>query len=503
MSNTYRLLKWNNTNLQIECSRYIMVTRFCVEDEENMLDKFWEFVKDNGLKPISALLLLPILVVAYAWVVSNINDWEVATVDNQLLLIAAIPFALAWGVYLVLCLIHYRLPKAPVGTLAVLFCIDAESTKLFETARFKLVNNFKAAIASDAEVQFKELCVPKSRLSKYDLQNKSDVIRLLEKTNSVLLVKVRYSTDDVDDPERFELQINYEMRPTKFDDMANSILSHDMSVLGAPVGRQKFVKAETIDVFNFTTQTLVCACQYIMGFVALLDSNSRMALDLLLRARKTATTEFTDAHVMGNMVNLIDNRLFAALCHVSAEYMTAFQNDKNLQHLHNMCSALTMANAIRPDTYFYNLNMAYAYIILRQDANAAKQCIAKCRQSKEDTNWMYSEAFLSAYLGYAPGSILSKYDKALANPYKSLAEIVEYIELVIDREPEKIALHLAAALVYEEMGDKQLMKRHFSIYLENAKNLDQRARTKVNEKMRVVCERQCDGNCSTCTELVA
>ncbi len=493
--------------MQIKSIWYIMVLSLCVEDEETMIDKMfdklWEFVKENGMKPISALLLLPILVVTYVWAVSSINGWKVTTVDSKLLLIVAIPFVLVWCVYLVLCLIHNRLPKAPTGTLAVLFCIDAESTKLFEAAKFKLVNNFKAAINSDAEIQFKELCVSKSKLSKYDLQDKSDVVRLLEKTNSILLVKVRYSADNVDDPERFELQINYEMRPTRFDDIASSILSHDMSVLGAPVGRQKFVKAETIDVFNFTTHTLVCACQYIMGFVALLDNNSRMALDLLMCARKRATTEFVDTHGIENMVNLIDNRLFAALCYVSTEYMTAFQNDRNIQHLHNMCSTLTMADAIRPDTYFYNLNMAYAYIILTQDTNLAKQCIAKCKQSKEDTSWMYSEAFLSAYLGYAPGSILSKYAKAFANPYKSLSEIVEYIEFVIDHEPERTSLHLAAALVYEEMGDKQLMKRHFSIYLEDAKKLDQRVRTKIDEKMRAaVCEKQCNGSCSTCTELV-
>ena len=63
----------------------------------------------------------------------------------------------------------------------------------------------------------------------------------------------------------------------------------------------------------------------------------------------------------------------------------------------------------------------------------------QAKASKENRDWLYSDAFLSAYCGHAPTTILTKYSKAFIVPYKSLAEIVEYIEFVIEAEPEKTA----------------------------------------------------------------
>ena len=207
---------------------------------------------------------------------------------------------------------------------------------------------------------------------------------------------------------------------------------------------------------------------------------------------------------VSGLIGMTDDRIYAALCQIASKYLVEFQSDKKVESLYEMRKVLQLANAIHSDTYFYNLNMAYAYVILDQDAVAAKDCVAKCRLSKENTNWMYSDAFLSAYLNHAPGSIISKYKKALGNPYKSLVEIVEYIEFVIEREPDKLALHLAAALVYEEMGDKQLMRYHFSVYLENANKLDRRTKEKIEAKMNVEpCVVTCDQNCSQCTNLIA
>ena len=472
--------------------------------EGSMIDKICDVIKTYWLKPVSTLGMFIVLGVAYAGVVSTVNDWEVVAIDGKILCWLAIPFLLAWCVYTVVCFVKNRLPSAPKDTVAVLFCIDAESDKLFETARYKLVNNFTSSITNVGGIRFKALCVSKARLARYDLQQKDDALAVLERTNCVLLVRVRYTADDVDNAENFELKIDYGVRHPAFNESATRMLSHDMSALNAPVGKQKFVKAETIDVFNFTTQTLVCACQYVLGVVALLAGDSQTALTLLLQSRNSVTTEFSHMSGIAELLGMIDDRIYAALCQLASEYLICFQNDKSIESLHEMCRALRLANAIHPDTYFYNLNMAYAYIILDQDAEAAKSCVAKCKLSRENTNWMYSEAFLSAYLNHAPGSILSKYGKALSNPYKSLSEIVEYIEFVIENEPDKVPLHLAAALVYEEMGDKKLMMHHFSVYMDNAKKLDRRTREKIEAKMNgVACGTQCDHNCSRCGSLIA
>ena len=468
------------------------------------MEKLCEVIEKYWLKPISSIFVAIVLGAVYAWTVSTLNSWEIVDLDAKWLFWIVVPFFAVWCVYTVACFVKNRLQRAPKDTVAVLFCIDAESEKLFETARYKLVNNFDSSISDVGELKFKALCVSRARLARYDLQKKEDALTVLQRTNCVLLVRVRYTADDIDNAENFELKIDYGVRHPAFNESATRMLSHDMSALNAPVGKQKFVKAETIDVFNFTTQTLVCACQYVLGVVALLAQDSQTALSLLLQSRNAAITDFSHMSGATGLIGMIDDRIYAALCQLSSEYLVCFQNDKTLEALYEMRRTLQLANAIHPDTYFYNLNMAYAYIILDRDADAARNCVAKCKLSKENTNWMYSDAFLCAYLNHAPGSILSKYGKALSNPYKSLSEIVEYIEFIIDREPDKLALHLAAALVYEEMGDKKLMKYHFSVYMENVKKLDRRTKEKIEAKMNdEPCAAQCDHNCSHCTNLVA
>lgn len=150
-------------------------------------------------------------------------------------------------------------------------------------------------------------------------------------------------------------------------------------------------------------------------------------------------------------------------------------------------------------TYFYNLNMAYVHIALNHDAPAAKKCIEKCKALKEKKDWLYSDAFLSAYCGHAPTTVLSKYNKALKVPYKSLVELVDYIEFVIESEPQKTTLHLAAGLIYEAMGDIKLMKQHVSIFMATGIGINQRTRALLTEKiLQGSCNVDCTNDCVKC-----
>ena len=201
---------------------------------------------------------------------------------------------------------------------------------------------------------------------------------------------------------------------------------------------------------------------------------------------------------------MIDDRIFEALCQIADNLLLCFQKDKSPNTLVEMCKTLQTANRIRPDTYFYNMNMAYAYIILDQDLEAAKKCIKKCKVSKQDTAWRYSDAFLSAYQGHTPQTIISKYKKAFRSPYKSLSQIVEYIEIVLDNEPHRISLHLAAALVYEEMGDVMLMKKHFTTYLETVLKIDDKSKAIIEAKInKGNCGIPCNHKCNSCENLIA
>lgn len=80
--------------------------------------------------------------------------------------------------------------------------------------------------------------------------------------------------------------------------------------------------------------------------------------------RKSLSTKISQQSEIPALKQLVDDRLFAAYVQIAIKYMAAFKKDKDYHHLREMCDILVRANGIRPDIYIFNMNMAYAYIII-------------------------------------------------------------------------------------------------------------------------------------------
>lgn len=165
---------------------------------------------------------------------------------------------------------------------------------------------------------------------------------------------------------------------------------------------------------------------------------------------------------------------------------------------------LELANCIHPDTYEYNTGKAYVLVCLYKDGQAAKKCVEKCKEINQNNDWQYSEAFLCAYMGKSAGIVMSKYMKAFTKPYENPVELLDYIEFVLEQEPDKVTLHLAAGILYSKTGDSRLSRQHLSIYLEKVSNIDRRTLEKIDRLMRETdCGIECNKNCSSCSSLGA
>ena len=77
--------------------------------------------------------------------------------------------------------------------------------------------------------------------------------------------------------------------------------------------------------------------------------------------------------------------------------------------------------------------------------------------------------------------IYRKYNQAFKYN-QHLNRIVDYIEYILDNHPDKTSLHLAAALVYDEIGDKILSEQHFNQYF--ASHDDDRLKKVLVEKKK-------------------
>lgn len=417
-------------------------------------------------------------------------------------LVAAVLFGTGVA-YSVLCFACDHLPRAPKGTLGVLFCVNAESASLYETAKFKLVERFNEANPG-GRVCVKAECVSKKQVKRYDLQNKDSAVKLLKKTHCVLLVRVRYSADDANNnAEDFELEIGCGVRHPHFDEKTGEVLVRDMSMLTQTVRNQHFSKQNAISIFKFTTKTLVFACNYILGFIYLLARDGETAYTLLTSARSSIFQDDVALEEQGKWQTLVDDRIYSTLAQISCDCLAIFIANKDILALRRMEQALELSNTIYPDLYFYNINMAYVQVTLYHDENRAKALIDKCKLSARvnpEKGWLFSDAFLAAYLDYDTATIVTRYNKAIAGDKQSnLLEIVEHIEFMLSEQPEKKKLHLAAALVYEEIADFKLMKQHLSIFLGSADTLDRKSRRLIEEKIaNKDCLEECNHNCERC-----
>ena len=94
--------------------------------------------------------------------------------------------------------------------------------------------------------------------------------------------------------------------------------------------------------------------------------------------------------------------------------------------------------------------------------------------------------------------------KAITMLHENPLDLLDYIEFVLEQEPDKVTLHLAAGILYSKTGDSKLSRQHLSIYLEKVSNIDRRTLEKINRLMRETdCGIECNKNCSSCSSLGA
>lgn len=464
-----------------------------------MKDFLLEILKKAWLKPKSIAPSFLLLLALYVSMMTTLEALDGIVLDATSHWIVAAIFVVIWFIYIIFCIRNYLLPRAPKGYISVLFCIDAENEKLFDCARYKLVNNFTDSLAQNSRIPFKAFYIAKDRVAKFDLKQNEDCHRLLQITHCNMLVLVRYSADYIDAPEQFELKIKYGVRHPKFDNTGEEILAHDMDQVAALLVERRFEKAETFDVFACSTQTLVFACQYIIGLVLLLEDKCVDALELLQQARSTAECNSDKKFDTKKFVDMVDNRRFVAYQRSAQQCIAKFQNTHNMDFLIDAERLLEQSNKICSGSYSYYLVKAYILVMLHKDRIEARKCIDRCKQINLREDWMYSDAFLCAYASNTAGHIIAKYNKAFKVETENIVQLADYIEVIRYREPEKISLSLALGILYSKMGNNKLARKNLSVYLEQADITNSKDRSKIEKILCTIsCDDTCTSSCSCC-----
>lgn len=371
-------------------------------------------------------------------------------------------------IYTILVIKNNSLPRAKDPLSSVLFIIDAECDQFFSDIEKKLVSEFADCTADSNGKSYSALCVNQKRLRHFDFWNEEFMLKLLNKTNCMFVVLVRHRVDSVNNAENFMMHINYGIMHPTLGDNLHELLKLDMRILSNQLQTRKYCKAEIIDEMIYSATSLSITCQYLIGLVfllsgRLLDAHTRFSI---LRNQIKSTRP---SCVVTGFEDILDNRLFVTCKAMLIKDFDAFYLDENEGVLKDINSKLEEINSIIPNTYDYYLEKAFFHVAYNANIPAARECIKTCKQYKGQNSWRYSDAFLTAYEKRSPLLIYRKY--ATAFKYEQdLNRIVYYIEYMLDKEPERIGLHLAAGLVYHEIDEKQLSTEHLQQYLSECWN---------------------------------
>lgn len=113
-------------------------------------------------------------------------------------------------VYAIICLINDRLPKAAKDSIGVLFEVEAESDAIYESIKYKLVENFQSYASHENAPSFNAVCVKRKAVERYHKHGADSIVKLLRKTRCIIRVEVRCTVDDVTETEKYALTINYD-----------------------------------------------------------------------------------------------------------------------------------------------------------------------------------------------------------------------------------------------------------------------------------------------------
>ena len=171
----------------------------------------------------------------------------------------------------------------------------------------------------------------------------------------------------------------------------------------------------------------------------LLQQKTETACNLLRESYELS--KISRSSVNDPIFRLVEKRFILACLICTNLYTELFSRDKDLTYLDKMNLLLEEINSICPGLPQYFSKKAYYEIAKNRDAKAAGEFVHKEKIVSPSKIWKYSEAFLTAYNGHSPLQIYKKYNSAFKVDY-NLLFIADYIEFVIQNEPERVGLFL-------------------------------------------------------------
>jgi len=362
-----------------------------------------------------------------------------------------------WNVLFVFSRNHIK--RACRGKIGILINIDTDNKQIYKETQRKFGDEFKKNLVGKIE----SIPIPFS-LNRRNYSS-SKVVALLRKKHAILFLNIGINYDKNNNSIIYDMRVNgviihaeYKEKVEKeFQKIVNSALQKFSNIV--------FPSNEMVKRLRVTATGMSLACEYIIGLSLFLNGEFYKA-EMIFSEVINSKSNNEQWNKVYSGIQRMRHEIFMIYAMIYMEkYQRRCDDENALDKANEMLEKAKLCSGM---TYEYIVNKAYYYIARKHDSKKANELINLCKQRRyEPQIWRYSEAFLKAYDNKSAGTIISAYNTALRIPY-NIPDLILFIESVLEREPNRVGLALAAGILYKSLGDQILAIESIRKYVEGA-----------------------------------
>lgn len=196
-----------------------------------------------------------------------------------------------------------------------------------------------------------------------------------------------------------------------------------------------------------TAKTQNLTAKYIIALASGLSGNVDYSICLLRSLKSELINEtFADPRLPAR----VPKQLSAALRSKIAALHFSYVHDRNrdtIKELETIADELALLPTSSEAKYAIRIAKALCHFVLRRDVENARKVLEECK-GEEDPVWQWNLAFLAAYQGNLEAAY-RLYSKAKNEQVvqKTITEVEEFIQIVLDEEPDKGQLYFILGLI--------------------------------------------------------
>ncbi|WNB93412.1 tetratricopeptide repeat protein [Bacillus sp. NEB1478] len=436
---------------------------------------------------------------AYIWIKNNwhrISSLFFSYIFIFVAMVVAIGFdsnkisKLFWFVYILIFFVltilwfyYRRLERCKNGKIGIVLAFKTENVHQFNKLQHDFIQQIKESL--DAE-SFTVINLPYNRCNELN-PNDDSMLKCLNKTQAHMLIYGVCREGKKKGKEKYEIKMFSMIRHKP---LAVDTLSGLQNELNYFTNSMLIDKEDSLTSYKLSSNWLTTYARYFVGLAALISHDTNTSFKVFESLKKDLQKEKNSFKPVKEIKKRV-NFHFSNVCLLSAikEYKM-FWKTKCYQNLEASQKYIELYESVSDDRYTPAIYHSIFSFLINRNINRAKGLLDNV-QSINDSSHKFNMGFLFAYEGKITEAIKC-YRQAIKMPNNEfiLIEIEQFIEYILEIEPEKYHLYLCLAWINSFKGDNLLGKKDLQRFLRFATHDDKQRYISLIEEINIKLEDQ-------------